>query len=84
MKHLAAAALALIALLTTGAQAEQRVYYDSAGRVVGRSDTGSNGAVTHYGPDGRAVTRESPTSGGSTVYDARTGKAIGKATGKSR
>ena len=42
-------AAALMALVTTGAAAEQRTFYGSDGKVVGRSVTGSKGAVTLYG-----------------------------------
>jgi hypothetical protein len=44
-----------MALVTTSAAAEQRTFYGSDGKVVGRSVTGSNGAVTLYGADGKVV-----------------------------
>ena len=41
-------ALLTLALLTGAASAQQRTLYDSSGRAVVRSVTGSNGAVTNY------------------------------------
>ena len=64
-----------MALVTTGAAAEQRTFYGRDGKVVGRSVTGSNGAVTLYGADGKVISRETTTRSGITVYDAAGRKA---------
>ena len=63
------AALAL-ALATTDALAQSRTVYDSAGRVVGKSSTDSQGTVTNYDARGKVISRESTSGNTTTVYDA--------------
>ena len=72
------AALAL-ALATTDALAQSRTVYDSAGRVVGKSSTDSQGTVTNYDSRGRVISRESTTGNTTTVYDAG-GRKVGRFT----
>jgi hypothetical protein len=75
------AMIALLALVATDVHAQQLTIYDArAGKAIGRSHTGSQGAVTLYGADGRAVTREH----NGTLYDTRSGFAIGRVEGKRR
>ena len=88
-------AAALLALVMTGAQAEQSVLYGADGRVVGRSTTDARGAVTYgcgrlglpcccctlYGADGRIVGREATGGNGTTVVYGADGRVVGKATG---
>jgi YD repeat-containing protein len=50
---------ALALLMTPGAEAQQRQFYDAAGRPAGRATTDSQGTTTMYGPDGRVIGRES-------------------------
>jgi hypothetical protein len=73
-------AAALLALVTSGAKAEQRTYYGSDGKVTARSVTGSNGAITVYGRDGRVVSREATGSNGTTTFYGADGGVVGKAT----
>jgi len=56
MKRFLIATAALAALITT-AQAQQRQYYDAAGRNAGRAVTDTQGSTTFYGPDGRVTGR---------------------------
>jgi hypothetical protein len=72
-----------MALVATGAKAEQRASYGSDGRVVGRSTTGTNGARTLYGADGWVVGREATGSNGTIVVYGADGRVGDKATGKS-
>ena len=70
--------LALLTLATaTEASAQQRTLYDSAGRVVGRSSTDSQGTVTNYDSRGRVISRETTTGNQTTIYDAR-GRNVGR------
>lgn len=73
-----AAALTLAAL-ATGASAQSRTFYDSAGRVVGKSSTDSTGTVTNYDSRGRVISRETSTGNTTTIYDAR-GRNVGRFT----
>jgi hypothetical protein len=41
-------ALLTLALLTGAASAQSRTFYDSSGKVVGRSSTDSQGSTTSY------------------------------------
>jgi hypothetical protein len=77
-------AACVLVVLTTGATAQQRTFYDNDGKPVARSTTDTQGTVTTFGADGRTIARESTTRSGSTVYDAKTGRAIGKTTGDKR
>ena len=68
---------ALLAALATAASAQQRTFYDSTGKVVGRSSTDSSGTVTNYDSRGRVITRETTSGNTTTIYDAR-GRLIGQ------
>jgi YD repeat-containing protein len=68
-----------LAVLATGASAQSRAFYDSAGRVVGKSATDSSGTVTNYDARGRVISRETTTGNTTTVYDAR-GRNVGRFT----
>ena len=68
-----------LALMTGAASAQQRTFYDSSGRVVGRSSTSSSGAVTNYDNRGRVISRESTSGNTTTIYDAR-GRNVGRVT----
>jgi YD repeat-containing protein len=59
-------ALLTLAMMTGAASAQQRTFYDSAGNVVGRSSTDSNGTTTNYDSRGRVVSRET-TKGNTTT-----------------
>jgi YD repeat-containing protein len=65
MKWTLIAAIALMAL-TGNALAQARTFYDSAGRVVGRSTTDSSGSTTYYDAAGRSSTNGNTT----TFFDA--------------
>jgi YD repeat-containing protein len=73
--------LALLTLVLTGAaEAQQRTLYESSGKAVVRSVTGSNGGVTNYGADGRVISRETTSGNGTTtIYDAG-GRTVGRFT----
>jgi YD repeat-containing protein len=70
---------ALLAILATEASAQQRTFYDSSGRVTGRSSTDSQGSVTNYDARGKVISRETTTGNQTTVYDAR-GRNVGTFT----
>ena len=54
--------LALLALaMASEASAQSRTFYDSAGRVVGRSSTDGSGTVTNYESRGRVISRATTT-----------------------
>jgi YD repeat-containing protein len=72
-------ALLALAALTGAALAQQRTFYDSSGKVVGRSSTNSSGTVTNYDSRGRVISRESTSGNTTTIYDAR-GRNVGRAT----
>ena len=72
---IAALAIVLALLLPTHALAQSRTFYDSSGRVSGRSSTGTNGATTFYGADGRVTGRTSTSGNTTTVYGAECRKA---------
>ena len=72
------AALALAAL-TGAAQAQQRTFYDSAGRSLGRSTTDSHGTVTNTDSRGKVISREFTTGNVTTIYDAG-GRNVGRVT----
>lgn len=73
--------LALLALATTigAASAQQRTYYDSSGRVVGRSSIDSSGTTTNYDSRGRVISRETTSGNQTTIYDA-SGRNVGRFT----
>jgi YD repeat-containing protein len=70
-------AIALMAL-TTAALAQSQTFYDSAGRVVGRSTTDSAGSTTFYDASGRVTGRASTNGNTTTYYDAG-GRNLGNA-----
>ena len=72
-------ALLALAALTGAALAQQRTFYDSSGKVVGRSSTNSSGTVTNYDARGRVVARETTTGNQTTIYDA-SGRNVGRYT----
>jgi YD repeat-containing protein len=72
-------ALLTLAMLTGAALGEQRTFYDSSSRVVGRSSTGSSRAVTNYDARGRVISRESTSGNTTTIYDAG-GRNVGRYT----
>jgi YD repeat-containing protein len=72
-------ALLTLAVLTTAASAEQRTFYDSSGKVLGRSATDSQGSTTNYDASGRVISRESTSGNTTTVYDAG-GRNVGRFT----
>ena len=81
LERLRAAGFAIVlALLATDAMAQARTFYDSNGRVSGRSITGSNGATTYYGADGRVTGRTSTSRNGTTTIYDRTGRKAGSVT----
>ena len=45
----------LLLLVSTGAMAQQRTFYDANGRVTGRQATHSNGSTTIYDASGRVI-----------------------------
>jgi hypothetical protein len=47
-------ALLALAMLTGAASAQQRTFYDSSGKVFGRSSTDSQGTVTTYDARGKS------------------------------
>ena len=70
-RSMAGLAIALALLMPTDALAQSRTFYDSSGRVSGRSITGTNGATTFYDATGRVTGRTSTSSNGTTtVYGA--------------
>ncbi|MGX9426423.1 MULTISPECIES: hypothetical protein [Bradyrhizobium] len=65
---------ALLAVLATAASAQQRAFYDSSGKVVGRSTTDSQGTTTFYDGRGRVTATEFKSG---TLYDER-GRVLGR------
>jgi YD repeat-containing protein len=72
-------ALLTLALLTGAASAQQRTFYGSSGKVVGRSAADSQGTVTTYDSRGNVISRESTSGTTTTIYDAN-GRNVGRAT----
>ena len=70
---------ALFAVLATEASAQSRTFYDSAGRVVGRSSTDSQGTVTNYDARGKVISRETRSGNTTTIYDPA-GRNVGRYT----
>jgi YD repeat-containing protein len=54
--------LALLALTTGAASAQSRTFYDSSGKVVGRSATDSSGTTTNYDARGKVTSRETTSA----------------------
>ncbi len=74
---------ALLAVLTTAAQAQHRTFYDTSGRVVGRASTDSAGSTTLYDATGRVSGRESRSGNSTTLHDS-SGRVVGRSTTPSR
>jgi YD repeat-containing protein len=72
-------ALLTLAVLATEASAQSRTFYDSSGKVVGRSGTDSQGTVTNYDSRGRVISRETSSGNTTTIYDAG-GRSVGRFT----
>jgi len=72
-------ALLTFAMMTGAASAQQRTFYDSAGKVVGRASTDSSGTTTNYDSRGRVISRESTSGNTTTIYDAG-GRNVGRVT----
>ena len=68
-----------LAVLVTEASAQSRTFYDSAGRVVGRSSTDSQGTITNYDARGKVISRETTSGNTTTIYDTG-GRNIGRIT----
>lgn len=73
----------VLVLLATDVQAQQRTFYDSSGKIVGRASADSQGSSTIYDSSGKLVGRESKSGNTTTVYDA-TGRSVGKVTNGTR
>jgi YD repeat-containing protein len=71
--------LLTLAMTTGAASAQQRTFYDSSGKVVGRSATDSSGTITNYDARGKVISRETTSGNTTTVYDA-SGRNIGRYT----
>ena len=71
--------LLTFATMTGEASAQQRTFYNSAGKVVGRSSTDSQGTTTNYNSRGKVISRKSPSGNTTTIYDA-SGRNIGRFT----
>ena len=79
MKPIIIALVALVAI-TGAALSQSRTFYDSAGKVTGKSTTDSSGTTTFYDASGRVTGRTSTSSSGTTtIYDA-SGRAVGRVT----
>jgi YD repeat-containing protein len=75
-----ALAIVITIALSAPALAQSRTFYDSAGRVTGKSTTDSGGSTTFYDASGRVTGRTSAGSNGTTtIYDA-SGRAVGRVT----
>jgi YD repeat-containing protein len=61
------------------AEQQQRTYYDSSGRSLGRSTTDSQGTVTNIDARGKVISREFTTGNTTTIYDAA-GRNVGRLT----
>ena len=79
-RHMTCLAIVLALLMPTDALAQPRTFYDSSGKVSGRSITGTNGATTYYGADGRVTGRTSTNSQGTTTISGADGRKTGTAT----
>ena len=81
------AAVAIVLALFTAtalAQTRSQTFYDSSGRVTGRSTTDSAGSTTFYDASGRVIGRSSTSSNGTTtIYDAA-GRKTGTVTQSGR
>ncbi|MGY4283615.1 YD repeat-containing protein [Bradyrhizobium sp. LM2.7] len=71
--------LLMLAMTTGAASAQQRTFYDSSGKVTGRSTTDRAGTVTNYDARGRVISRESSSGNATTIYDSG-GRNVGRFT----
>lgn len=71
------AGLLALACLTSQADAQQRTFYDSSGKVVGRAATDGQGSTTLYDAGGRVAGRTSKSGETTTLYDAA-GRKVGQ------
>ncbi len=76
-------ALLAFAMMTGASSAQQRMFYDASGKVVGRSATDNQGSTTFCDSRGRATGRESISGNTTTIYDA-SGRSVGKVTTTNR
>jgi YD repeat-containing protein len=70
-------ALLTLAMMTGAASAQSRAFYDTSGKVVGRSATDSAGTITNYDARGKVIGRETTTGNTTTIYDAD-GRNVGR------
>jgi YD repeat-containing protein len=75
-----AIALTALIVMTGTAVAQSRTFYDSGGRVVGRSSIDGQGTVTNRDASGNLISRETTSSGGTTTNYDRAGRVIGRET----
>jgi YD repeat-containing protein len=81
-------AVALALLVTpdfrSEAVAQQRQFYDAAGRNAGRATTDTQGSTTFYDSAGRVTGRASTGSNGTTTVYGADGRRTGTITGPPR
>jgi len=77
---IAALALATMTLMTVAASAQQRTFYDNAGRNVGSASTDSNGSTTLRDNMGRTTGRTATDSQGTTTFYDAAGRVTGRST----
>jgi YD repeat-containing protein len=70
-------ALLTFAMMTGAASAQQRTFYDSAGKRIGSASTDSAGTTTNYDSRGRVISRKTTTGNTTTIYDAG-GRNVGR------
>lgn len=63
-------------LLAASATAQQRTFYDAAGRPAGHAATDSQGTTTIYDARGNVTNRASTSGNTTTTYDAA-GRRVG-------
>ena len=69
-----------IALATaSAANAQNRTFYDAAGRVTGKARTDSGGATTFYVPSGFVTGRARTDNNGVTTFYDASGRVTGSA-----
>jgi YD repeat-containing protein len=69
--------LLALAMMSGAATAQQRTYYDSSGKSVGRSSTDSKGSTTYYDARGKVTGRTSTSGSATTIYDPA-GRNVGR------
>ena len=65
--------------IASAANAQNRTFYDAAGRVTGKARTDSGGATTFYDGAGRVTGNARGDSGGTTTFYDAAGHVTGKA-----